>query len=295
MLERIRNIPNRLNLMVEDLQRRNLAFAVLVEALRGFNEDNCIHLAAGVAYYAVFSIFPLILALIALSSFLFQTAEAQDAIISGVTSFLPGSGELVRRNINLVLRERGAIGIFAAITLLWAAKAVFGAITTSLNLAWNVQETRPFLRLTALQLALVFGVGLVLLLSLILTAALQLFLKLQIPVLGRAPFGDDAWSLLVALIPLVLTIISFYMVYRFVPNKRVAPEEAWPGAITAGVLFEIAKNGFVYYTSNFANFRVVYGSVAVFIVLLFWAWLSGVILLFGAEICSEYSKLRRRR
>lgn len=266
-----------------------------MSAWRGFNEDNCMHLAAGVAYYAVMSIFPLILGLIALSSLLLQSAEAQDTVIAGITGLLPGTGEMVRRNIDLVLRERGTIGVIATIILLWSATWVFAGITTSLNLAWNVKETRPFLRLTAMQLGLVLVVGFFLLVSFALTLLLQLLARLAIPVLGVRPFGADIWSLLAGLLPLSLTILAFFLVYRFVPNTRVASDDVWPGAITAGVLFVILENGFVFYTSNFANFRLVYGSIGAIIALLFWAWVSAVILLFGAEICAAYSTLRRAR
>lgn len=295
LLKWVRDVRSSLKRAVENLERRSLAFAVLVKAAKDFNDDNCMHLAAGVAYYAIFSIFPLILGFVALSSFLLQSAEARDTVIAGITGLLPGTAEVVRRNIDLVLRERGAIGLFATISLLWSAKAVFGAITTSLNLAWNVKETRPFLQLTALQLGLVLAVGFFLLVSFAVTAALQLLVLLEIPVLGKAPLGRDVWTLLSELIPLVLTIIAFYIVYRFVPNREITPEDAWPGAIVAGVLFEIAKNVFLYYSGEFANYQLVYGSIATVILLLFWAWISSVILLFGADICSAYSTLRHKQ
>ena len=294
-MHRIAEIQNLLQIAFERLERRSFAFAVFVAAVKRFNEDNCVHLAASVAYYAIFSIFPLILGLVTLASFLLQSAEARDAVIAGITGLLPGSAELVRRNIELVLRERGTIGVFAMIFLLWSAKEVFGAITTSLNLAWNVKETRPFLRLTALQLALVFAVGFFLALSFAVTAVLQLLFLWEIPILGRGPLTRDLWNLLGGLVPLVLTIIAFYFVYRFVPNIKVKAEDAWPGAIAAGLLFEIAKNAFLFYTSGFANYRLVYGSVGAVIALLFWAWVSGVILLFGAEISAQCAIGRNKR
>jgi membrane protein len=90
-------------------------------------------------------------------------------------------------------------------------------------------------------------------------------------------------------------MIAFYLVYRFVPNAVVASQDAWPGAITAGVLFVIAQNTFVYFTTTFTSFPLVYGSIAAVIVLLLWAWISSLILLFGAEISAECAALRRCR
>lgn len=290
-----RRIPDRFDRLIENLERRSVAFAVFLAAVKGFNEDNCTHLAAGVAYYAFFSIFPLILGLIALSSFLLQSAEARDAMIAGITQLLPGTADVVRRNIDLVLRQRGTIGLFATITLLWSAKSVFAAIATAVNLAWNVKETRPFLRRTALELGMVFAVGFFLLASFGVSALFQFLRRLEIPVQGTRPIGGDIWSVLVLLLPIALSVIAFFLVYRFVPNIEVTSHDVWPGAITAGVLFAAAQNVFLLYTTVLADYELVYGSLAAVITLLFWAWISAVILLFGAEICAAYTSLRRAR
>jgi uncharacterized BrkB/YihY/UPF0761 family membrane protein len=140
----LQRILSRLTALQAELERRYFAFAVFMAAVRAFNQHHCPDLAAAIAYYAIFSLFPLLLGLIALASLFIQTAAAEDRIVSAVAQILPGSANLVRDNIALVLKSRGTIGLIAIVTLLWAGKAVFGEMTTALNLAWNVPETRSF-------------------------------------------------------------------------------------------------------------------------------------------------------
>ena len=85
----------------------------------------------------------------------------------------------------------------------------------------------------------------------------------------------------------------FLLIYRFMPNTKTYWRYIWPGAIVAAVLFESAKNLFLTYVDQFANFENVYGSLAPVIALLLWAYVSSFILILGAELSSEYGRLRR--
>ena len=293
-MDRLQQIKARLAEAVADLERRSFAFAVVLSAARAFNEHHCMHLAAGIAYYAMFSLFPLLLGIIALASFLFESAQAQERIISAASQLLPRSSELVQRNIEQVLAARGTIGVVAVIVLLWSAKAGFGAIATSLNLAWNVTEKRSFWEQLGIQKALVFGVGIFFVLSITLTSALALLSSLS-PALAGALGGTVFWVLVAEPFSVALSSVAFLLLYRFLPCRVVTFRDVWPGALVAGVLFEAAKYGYVIYVSRFASFQLVYGSLAAVIALLFWAWLSSAILLFGAEISATYPALNGRR
>lgn len=284
----------RLSQALADLERRSFVLAVLVSGARSFDRDHCFHLAAGIAYYAIFSLFPLLLGLIALATLLLQSAEAQDAIINAASQLLPGSTDLMRQNIQQVLRARGTIGAIATVTLLWSAKAIFGAITTSVNLAWNVPETRPFWKLTAMELALVFGAGGFFILSFAITSIVAIVSTVPIPVIGPELARTPFWTVIAGILSLSLNTFAYLMLYRFLPATDLRFRDVWPGAVVAGILFEIAKIGYVFYTAQFANYQLVYGSLGAVIALLFWAWLSSAILLFGAEISAQYGRLKRR-
>ncbi|MCH9037579.1 MAG: YihY/virulence factor BrkB family protein, partial [Chloroflexi bacterium] len=79
------------------------------------------------------------------------------------------------------------------------------------------------------------------------------------------------------------------------PNTQVRWRDVWPGAVVAAISFEVLRNGFVWYVASLSIYNLVYGTAATMIVLLAWAYFSGVILLFGAVISSRLNKLRKLR
>ena len=85
----------------------------------------------------------------------------------------------------------------------------------------------------------------------------------------------------------------FLLIYRFMPNTRTYWRYIWPGALVAAVLFELTKNVFIVYLDRVANFENVYGALAPVIVLLMWTYVSSIVLIFGAEISSEYGRLKQ--
>src|SRR3990170_4161628 len=256
-----------------------------------FQADQCTHLAAAISYYAVFSLFPLLLGLIALASLFFEAPSVRAAIVEGVTSVLPASTDLVIRNIDQVVEERETLGLVSIVGFLWSAMAVFGAIRRAVNRAWDVERTRPFVRGKLLDLMLVISLGVLMALSIGLTWFFQTIATLQVPLLGLQPFGGNPlWNLVRALTPLAITVLVFMLLYKYVPNARVGWFPALLGAAVAAPLFELTKLLFVWYAENVANYSLVYGSVGAVIALLTGAYISAVILLLGAEIGAVYAK-----
>ena len=87
-------------------------------------------------------------------------------------------------------------------------------------------------------------------------------------------------------------IVIFLLMYKLLPNTKTYWRYVWPGAITSAILFEISKNLFILYLDSFASYQNVYGSIAPVIVLLFWTYLGSLNVLLGAEICSEYERMK---
>jgi membrane protein len=102
-----------------------------------------------------------------------------------------------------------------------------------------------------------------------------------------------AWDAASYLIPFLLSFLAFTVLYWVVPATRVRLGDVWPGALVAAVLFEVGKAGFAVYLENFSNYDIVYGSLGAVAAFLFWVYLSALILLFGAEVASEYPRVRR--
>jgi YihY family inner membrane protein len=154
---------------------------ILRRTVVSYGEDNGPALAAAIAYRALFSFFPLALLLLAISSNLVSSAEAQEQVVGFVESFLPTAGKLIRDNVTAVLRSRGTVGILAALGLFWSAASVFAATDRAVNRAWNVTVRRPFWKQQALALAIVLGIGLLFFVSTLTTTVNNLLLNIRLP------------------------------------------------------------------------------------------------------------------
>ena len=114
-----------------------------------------------------------------------------------------------------------------------------------------------------------------------------------------AVLGDGAeragfiWDAASYLIPFGLSFAAFAVLYRVVPATNVRLRDVWLGALVAAALFEATKVGFAFYLENFSNYDIVYGSLGAVAAFLFWVYLSAMILLFGAEVASEYPRVLR--
>jgi membrane protein len=247
-----------------------------------FNANNGSITAAAIAYYALFSLFPLILFAVALSSFFIESNEAQARILAAVTSYLPAAGGLVRRNIEMVSHSRSAAGLLAVVSFLWSASGVFGTINHAVARAWKVSQPLPFWQSRLLALSLAAIVGLLLVLSLLSPAALGL-LQTLVTVLGlKVPGGTN---LVTTVLSASVGVLTFGIVYWLVPNTPVTWNTVWPGAVLAGVGWELGKDVFAWYLrSGFARFSLVYGSLGAVVALLLWTYLSATIVLLGAEL-----------
>jgi len=204
---------------------------------------------------------------------------------------MPGSGNLVKANIGQILRARGTVSLLAILSLLWSSSGIFSALDRAVNRAWDVAELRPFWRQKLLALGMIVGAGGLLLLSIVSTTVFSVIHRLRLPLTDWRLFGN----LLSTLLPLPLTISIFLLLYRILPNTAVRWSDVWPGALLAGLGWELAKYLFTWYLADFASYNLVYGSLALIIAFLAWSYYTGVILILGAEFTAEYARTRRSR
>ena len=250
-------------------------------------------MAAGVAYYALFSLFPLLIGLIAILSTFVDSEDAQTRIAEIAASYLPGSSELIVGNVDTVFRLRGALGVFAILGLLWSGSAVFGAVTRAVNRAWDVHRDRPFYISKPRQLAMALGVGLLFLLSLTAATFVRFASDLVEAGLPQLSFmAASGGQVLFQAISLLFTLPIFLLMYKLIPNTKTYWRYIWPGAVVGALLFEASKNLFIFYLNRFTSFESVYGSLAPVVVLLLWTYISSFLVIFGAELSSEYGRLR---
>ena len=273
----------------------NFVVALGWRVFKELGDDDATYLSASVAYYSVFSIFPLLLGLLAISGTVFTSITLQEQFLDYVTENMPGSREFVSSNIEELVRFRGALGIGAILGLLWSGSSAFGAMSRAINRAWDIDKNRPFYLAKPLHIIMALGVGVLFLLSSFANVAVELILNRGLD-LGLPSqnflFGFDLGDLMLKAMALAITFTVFLLLYRFVPNCKTYWRYVWPGAVVAAILFEASKGIFIWYLADVANYELVYGSVASMMGLLSWAYLSAFILILGAEISSEYGRMR---
>ena len=258
-------------------------------------DDDATYLSASVAYYAVFSVFPLLLGLLAISGTVFTSITLQEQFLDYVTENMPGSREFVSNNIEELVRFRGALGIGAILGLLWSGSSAFGAISRAINRAWDIDKNRPFYLAKPLHIIMALGIGVLFLLSSFANVAVELLLNsgLDWGISSQNYLFDfNLGDLMLKATAWVITFTVFLLLYRFVPNCKTYWRYVWPGAVVAAILFETSKGIFIWYLADVANYEQIYGSVASMMGLLSWAYLSAFILILGAEISSEYGRMR---
>jgi membrane protein len=182
----------------------------------------------------------------------------------------------------------------ALIAMMWGASGMFGAIRRSLNAAFDDEEVkRPFVPQKLIDLALVLLLAAAFAASVIVGAAMRYVSDASNPLLGIENIADDfgfLWPGMSFIIPAIIALVGFFVVYTIVPSRLRSPAEVWPGAVLAAFLFQVVSLGFGIYLDTFAGGNIVFtalGGVAVF---LFWVYVVSNIMIFGAEVAAEYPR-----
>jgi membrane protein len=240
--------------------------------------------AAAIAYYAIVSLFPLLLLLISIVGFLLQ-GDSAEKIVGLAWLYLPQrSLDFIRENIHSIIQRRESLTILSSIGLLWSASLMFDAINEAINTAWGVREPERYL-ISKLKSILMMT----LLLCFVLTSVLM---TTQGAVFSR--FGSLVeWSAFEWIFSLVMTIGVLIVLYLYLPRLEIKLRDVVLGAVCAGVCWEVSKHIFVWYVARVTDYSRVYGSIAAVLLLLIWIHFSALIVIWGAELSSEYSRFRR--
>ena len=263
-------------------------------AYKGFSAHQGNANAAAIAYYTLFSLFPLTLLLISLASFVLNSQEAQERALVVVAGYFPSAVELVRTNIERVLQIRSTASVLGMLGLVWAASGLFGSLSRAINLAWDVETPRPAWAERALAAGLVMLSAILFFLSLYSAPAIRLVSRLSNLLLSGSPVSPSLVTRLSRnILPYLLTALSFSFFYTILPSTHVAWLEVLPGALLTAMAWQMAQIAFTLYLGTFATYNLVYGSVAAVIALLLWSYMSGMIILLGAEFSVQYARRRR--
>jgi len=286
--------PGRAPRRVESKELYFVRFVLFcADVVNDFLDRNCPYVAAAIAFYTLFSLFPLSLAVISVVGFLLGPQAEETQLAREIARVIPVSSSYISETIRGIVSARTITGVTSVLGLLWAATAMFGAIRKGINNAWGVKRTRPFLKERLMDFGLALGAGLLMLLFIFLTPAMGLIreiLALVAPEVSSAVVG-----LVSFLVSPLISFLIFLILYRYLPNTRVTFRDVWPGALAASLAFDGTKWGFVTYIKTFPVYNVVYGSVGAILALLTWVYLSAIILLFGALVTSRYARYMSSR
>lgn len=247
--------------------------------------------AAAIAYFSLFSLFPLILLSISIASFSLGSLIDQHMVIQRLEFVAPALGQLVGQNIAEIVRARGPITIVALVSLIWSASTIFYTLTGTLHKIWDDKHRRPVWKRRGISILFVLTfVGPILFLASFVSSMIANLLT-WMPALNL-PIGDGI-SFVVAIL---LDISLFILLYIILPHADATWREILPGAMGAGLLWELAKKAFLFFVSTYISIsNLVYGSVAAIFAILTWAYLSGIIFLFGAYLSVFYYRRKQEQ
>ena len=277
---------------------------LVLRVSREMREDDVTHLAAGVSYFAIFSIFPILLGFLAIGGVLLDSEVARREFLQVISDNLPGSEEFVAvivpvatHNIRTLVDFKGPLAIISLIGMLWSATGVYAAISRAVDRAWDIPYNRPYIIAKTRQVVMCLAMGIPFLLSSMaasVVSAVSALAKQELTILGGWLHGGLAKVILLTL-DWGLILLVFLVAYRFVPNTKTYWKYVWLGAIVATLLYQLGRHIFIWYLGNLASYDTVYGPVSSIMVFLFWIYLTALVLILGAEISSEYERMRQPR
>lgn len=255
-------------------------------------DDEIFGRAAQLSYYFLLALFPLLLVLINVLGYLAQegTVFRERLLIYFAAVMPPSAVTLVRTTLDEISLSSGTGKLsFGLLAALWAASNGMGAISQTLNTAYNVKETRRWWRVQLTSVCLTIA------LAILVLAALAIILyggSIGEALAARYGLGNSfttVWTIVQWPIALLFVLTTFNLIYNFAPNiKRSAWRWITPGAFVAVALWLAVSFGFRIYLGYFDSYSVTYGSLGALIVLMLWFYLTGVAILIGGEVNSEF-------
>jgi len=245
--------------------------------------------AFSVAANAILSFFPFVLLLLTLIRRAFHSRVMYDVVVSLLRDYVPAGQDFVIRNLNALVDERQRAQVFSLVILLITSTGVFMPLEVALNRIWGFRNNRSYIGNQLISLGLTFASGSLALLSVWATAGNVTFLK-------SALHGHGAWFiqlvgfLTMKVFAITASIAIFFLIYWLLPNGKVPARAVLPAAVLMGLFSEALKYAYIL-ALPWLNFAEVYGPFAISVSLMFWAFLTGMLLLTGAHLSARRLRL----
>ena len=267
---------------------------VTLRAVQNWWKDNCLRLAASLAYYTALSLAPLLLLIVGVVGLVLDRQQVATQLATQLEGLMGQAGRELVTSILTTTSPQGSLlaTVIGLVTLFIGATAVFGELQATMNLIWEVQPAPTggvwagiwaWLRSRVFSLAIVFALAFLLLVSLVISAALAgaaaLFQGPEQAVLSHV--------LEIAVSLLVLTFV-FALLYKYVPDAEIGWRDVWLGGLITAVLFTLGKTAIGFYLGQ-ASVGSAYGAAGSMVVLLVWVYYSALIMFFGAEFTHAWA------
>jgi len=248
--------------------------------------------AFSVAANAILSFFPFVLLLMTLIRRVFHSPVMYEVVLQLLRDYLPAGQDFVIRNLNSLVGARHQAQLASLAILLITSTGIFLPLEVALNRIWGFQENRSYLGNQLISLGLAFWCGLLALLSIGMTAGNVALMEFVLHGHGTIIVRMVGF-LMMKVFAIGASIAIFFLIYWILPNGKVPARAVLPTAIIMGVLFEALKYGYILALPRL-NFAEVYGPFSLSVSLMFWAFLSGLLLLTGAHLSAQSHVLRKR-
>lgn len=268
-----------------------LAFVVYQELWR----SRAFTVAAGLAYYSLLSLVPLLIVFASLLRFL-PVADIVAQLLETLSALIPPDSMQMVDSVVLSILEPGHARVLSIGVLgyLWAATGGFSALIEALNVAYDVTDRRPWWRDRLQALLLTFTVGGLGLVCLLLILAGPRFGHFLLIFFSAPPSLAVIWPALRWIITIVTFVVALELMYYLGPHTRHGFWSTLPGAAVAVAIWFLGSFGLSFYLGHFSNYNKTYGSLGAVIGLLLWLYISSLAVLIGAELNAELSKRRQR-
>jgi membrane protein len=265
---------------------------LFLQAYREWSEDCALRFSAALAYYSIFAMAPLVIIAISVAGLAFGEDAARGQIYQQIEWLIGHKAALEIQSVIQASSDRGksTLGtVIGVITLIIGASGVFGQLKDALNSIWGVQlrPGKPWLSLIKDYLqdfSMVLGIGFLLLISLVISAALQALNRLLATYLQLPGFIAP----LTAVVSFLVLIVLFAAIFKVLPDVEISWQDVWIGATVTAILFTVGKYLIGLYLGS-SSIGSSFGAAGALILILVWIYYSTTIFLFGAEFTKAYA------
>jgi len=241
--------------------------------------------AFSVAANAILSFFPFVVLMMTVIRRVFHSRVMYEVVLQLLRDYLPAGQDFVIRNLNSMVNSRQRVQVVSLLILLVTSSGVFLPLEVALNRIWRFESNRSYLGNQVVSLGLAFACGALALISIALTAGPVAFMEFVLRGYGTS-FVRMVGFLMMKVFAIGASIAIFFLIYWLLPNGKVPVRAVLPTAIIMGLLSEALKYAYIL-ALPWLNFQEVYGPFALSVTMMFWAFLSGLLLLAGANLSAE--------